>query len=836
LKPNGSDSKGRSSHLVAHDGEGPDFAKHIPSGAYVAELQGLPLFEALVEKRAEVTNTSTPTEKINLFLDLFTGRRDVYAIHWEAYNGDYERFFFRCANFRRPGCQKLIPGGKCDGCSKRAYQPFDGTVVRNHLRGTEKDESSPEFVAASYSTLESGACRFITISFESPEYTADASAFRTACMELAIPMSLERMRSGRGCRAWVFFTSAVPVFHARRLAMAAVTRAMDLRPDIGFGTYDGVTPNQDRVSARNLGSAVDLPLQQRERSGGNSVFVDDDWHPYADQWNFLSNIARMSPPDAERLSRRLAVSEAVFGVPAVPKLEGVDGPWKDGLSRPITPPETVGLAGRMIHVKLADQVYIERTGLPPAAVAQFARIGAFQNPMFDDAQKLGRWAGKVARVISTAQLDTKHVKLPRGCLGEVLQLAKLYDADVTFTDDRYDGVPLPEGVRFKGQLDARQKLAFESIMSYDIGIIKAVPGFGKTVLSIAAIAERRRNALIIVFTKMVFYQWKERLKNFLDIDPALIGWIGDGKMQATGVIDVALIQSLKSDKNSDEAQRVTEYVKSIANNYGHILIDEVHHIAAETFEPVARQARARYFLGASATPRRKDGRHPVIFMNFGPIRYQVDSKQSIAESGMAHLYKVKRTGFRLSRELVEAMRETEVSHHEVYKEMAEDEDRNNMILNDVLRSMDRGRSPIVLTNRRDHIDCLYELFRKQTQNVVVLRGSMTTREKRAAEELMALPAEENRMILATSQFLGEGFDDARLDALFMALPTVWEGSLEQQAGRLQRKYVGKSSVEITDYLDDDDALFRKAVTRTDFFRSNGFTIIDEDQGSLAYQD
>ncbi|NTF17197.1 DEAD/DEAH box helicase family protein [Agrobacterium rubi] len=717
----------------------------------------------------------------------------------------------------------------------REYLPFDESVVHPHLKGSKtKDWNGPDFVVGAYAMLEDETCRFIVADFDSKhapqDHRADAAAFRDECASAGIPVYLERSRSGGGCHAWVFFESPVPVRQARRMMLATLTKAMEKRPELGFGSYDRLIPGQDRMPKGGLGNIVSLPLQNRRRADGNTVFVDQNWEPFLDQWAFLSDIIKMSPAQVERLSGQGAGSGSVFGIQMVMQEEDAHEPWKMKPSRPITQPQSVGLDGRIINMKLGDQVYIDRIGLPNPAVMQFARIGAFQNPQFYSAQALGLWTGEIPRVVTASEIFPEHVALPRGCLDNAMGLAKEYGAQVKLEDVRTDGVALPEGIRFTGVLRPRQKLALDSLMAHDIGVLKAPPAFGKTVVSIAGIAARQRNTLIIVFVSHLVKQWRERLLNFLDIDPKLIGTISGGKIKPTGVIDIALIQSLTRSKAGGE---VFQYVSDIVGDYGQVIVDEVHHIGAKTFEPVARRAKAKYFLGASANGKRKDGRHPLIYMQFGPVRYTVDPKQLIAESGMAHIYRQRRTPFRFSLEFAEAIRTGDASPQDVYRALAEDEPRNYMIFDDVLRSMDRGRCPVVLTTRRDHLDNLYERFKPHVKNVVVLKGAMKASERKLAEDLMTKPGDEERLILATGQFLGEGFDDARLDALFMTMPTIWEGTLEQYSGRLQRDYVGKSSVEVIDYVDEEEALSKKAADRTRVFKRLGFTI-DEPDSSAPY--
>ncbi|MBY3433671.1 DEAD/DEAH box helicase family protein [Rhizobium laguerreae] len=790
------------------------------------ELNGLPLFSKNDADLRRLANyRSTPDEKIDVFLTLFAGRPDVYAKRWESAKGS--GYSPDCANFWKKGCQIKEKTGNCQGCPQRDYIPFDGMTVDSHLRGEKPGSDGRDFVAGAYPLLEDDTCRFIVADFDKADYVKDAEAFKSECREAGIPVHLERSRSGKGCHAWVFFTHPVPARHARRMMLATLTKTMERRPDIGFDSYDRLIPLQDTMPKGGLGNLVALPLQRRPRDRDNAVFVDDSWLAHPDQWAYLSAAERMRPDDVERLSNAGTGAGTVLGIQMAISEENSDEPWTMKPSRPITVPSRVGLAGSTIKMTLGDQVYINRDGLPSQALAQFARIGAFQNPKFYSLQALGKSVWNVPRVISAAEIFPAHIALPRGCLDNALALAEQYGATVDLTDVRYEGTELPTSVKFKGELRPRQVAALEKLLPHDIGVIKAPPGQGKTVIGIAAIERRRRNALVIVFTKVVLHQWKKGLKEHLDIDPEMIGWIGDGKFKPTGIIDVALIHSLKKKRPDEETQYdpvMMNYVSDIVGNYGQVIVDEVHHAPAETFEPVIRRARARYHLAASATPKRSDGRHPLITMNFGPIRYHIDSKRVIAESGIAHIYRQRRTAFSLPADLSEALRNGEASPQELYRALSEDADRNYMIFDDVLRAMDRGRCPVVLSTRRDHIDDLYERFKPFAKNVIVLRGAMKAKEKRLAEELLAKPADEERLILATSQFLGEGFDDERLDSLFLTMPTSWEGLLEQYAGRLQRQHSSKYSVEVTDYVDDDERSQNKAEARRKIFKKIGFTI------------
>jgi superfamily II DNA or RNA helicase len=273
---------------------------------------------------------------------------------------------------------------------------------------------------------------------------------------------------------------------------------------------------------------------------------------------------------------------------------------------------------------------------------------------------------------------------------------------------------------------------------------------------------------------------------FLDLDPKEIGQIGAGKRKVTGKIDVAMIQSL--------ARR--DGVDDLVADYGHVIVDECHHVPAVSFERVMREVRARFVTGLTATPQRRDGHEPILELQLGPVRASIDPRSDTARHAFEHRVVVRETSFRLN-ELDAAQR-----IQDVYRNLAVDEARNTLIVDDVIRSLAEGRTPIVLTERLDHLERLAARLCELTPHVIVLQGGMGTKARRTAvENLAAIPNAETRVILATGRFIGEGFDDARLDTLFLAMPVSWKGTLIQYAGRLHRAHHGKSEVRIYDYVD-----------------------------------
>ena len=458
-----------------------------------------------------------------------------------------------------------------------------------------------------------------------------------------------------------------------------------------------------------------------------------------------------------------------------------------GLTTVVTEAEEAGPSPQAVEVVLADRVYIDKTGLSSTIVSRLAGLAAFDNPEFHRAQGLRLSTYGKPQIISCAENYPRCLVLPRGCWDEAVELLRSVGVQVNGHDRRQGGVPI--AVDFLGTLRAEQQLAFASLAAHDFGVLAATTAFGKTVVAARLIAERGVNTLVLVHRQLLLDQWIERLSEFLSLDRSAIGQIGGSKRQPRGCIDVAIIQSLCRQGVVDD----------LVGKYGHLVVDECHHIPAASFAKVARAARAKYVTGLSATTTRKDGNHPLIFMHCGTIRHQVDARTQAQLRPFDHRVIVRTTDFRASK-VLEA--EAYFSIQKLYAALANDRARNEMIVTDVLEALARGRSPVVLTERRDHLGLLADLLNPQVRNLVVLRGGMgKKRQREVAKQLATIPPDQERLLLATRGYLGEGFDDARLDTLFLTLPISWKGNVHQYAGRLHRPHDQKTEVVIYDYAD-----------------------------------
>lgn len=738
-----------------------------------------------------VHRLSPPESKIALFRSLFRGRDDVYPRRFESRMTGKSGYQPACGNEWVPGvCEK--PRIKCTACARQLFLPVTDQVVRWHLSGL--DDSGRDFVMGVYPVLRDETCFFVAVRFDKDHWQDDAQAVIETCRRMGVAASLERSRSGRAGHVWLFFAQAIPAALARKLGAHILTETMEHRVDLGLDSYDHLFPNQDTLPHGSFGGVIALPLQKQPRELGNSVFLDDNHLPHGDQWAFLASIRRIDRATVEEI---VAVAEKrgrIVGVMPAPAEEATAPASRRSCEAPLAGP----LPDRL-EITLDDQIYIPKAALPSGLHNRLIRLAAFENPEFTKAQAMRVPTYDKPRIIGCAEETADDIGLPRGCLNGVLELLENLRVAVVLRDERNRGKPLD--VTFQGTLHPGQSIAAADLLTHDIGVLSATTAFGKTVVAAWLIAQRGVNTLVLVHRRQLQEQWIERLSTFLGLPRESIGRVGGGRRKPTGALDVAIIQSLvRKGKVSD-----------LLGEYGHLIVDECHHLSAHSFEQVVRRARVKYLTGLSATVTRKDGHHPIVFMQCGPIRHRVDPKAQAAARPFTHAVYVRPTGFRPRSALPDDVR---TQFHELYVELIADPARNQLICDEVVEAALEGRSPLVLTERNEHLDLLADRLSSRIEHFVVLRGGMARSEMGASSaRLAAIPEHEPRALLATGQLIGEGFDDARLDTLFLTLPISWHGTVAQYVGRLHRLHAGKREVRVIDYADLDVPMLARMFNR-----------------------
>ena len=761
-------------------------------------------------------------EKVALFRNLFQGREDVFARRWFSPTTGKSGYQPVCAReWNREYCDKKK--FKCAECPNREFQPLGYDDIYRHLEG--KDPNGRDVIGV-YAILPDNPCQFLCCDFDDKScehgYQKDVMAYVGVCRDWGIPAYIERSRSGNGAHVWILFNEPVKARTARGLGNAILTEAMEREGRMSFKSYDRFFPNQDFMPAGGFGNLVALPLQGRARKDGNSVFVNDDFVPFRNQWEYLQDMKKMSAEEVERLISRY--DKGPLG--ELSKSSEVT-PWERPQPRPMTKADFP----KAITITRSSGIYIPTENLSAKAINHLKRLAAFKNPEFYAKLGMRLPVYNLPRIISCSEITDDYLMLPRGCEEAAVDFFKSNGVEVGIEDKTNPGQRID--VEFMGSLYEEQQRAIEALEAHRCGTLYATTAFGKTVTAAALIAQKKVNTLILVHTKALLDQWRERLEEYLstDFQPEehhkgrgrrkkfqQFGALSSTENTLNGKIDIALLQSCMSDNE----------VKPFVHHYGMVIVDECHHAPAVNFERVLREVNARYVYGLTATPIRKDGHQPIIFMQCGEIRYTADSKSQQAQQSFRRLLIPRFTSHR-------NLKADGGNYAQVIDELIENESRNKLILEDVASNLTEGRTPIILTARTAHVDLLVAECRKICSNVIRLVGNDSAKAKREAmAQLSRVPNDEPLVVVATGKYVGEGFDLPRLDTLMLPLPVSWKGLIAQYTGRLHRNHPGKTETRIYDYIDLRvpicDSMYRK---RLHGYKAVGYSIAIANEGLFA---
>lgn len=741
-------------------------------------------------KESEPSNLSTDA-KVALFMRLFRGRTDVYPMRWESKKTGKSGYSPVCLNEWRVGvCDK--PRIKCADCSNRLLRSLTEVIIYEHLAG--------KHTIGVYPLLADDTCHFLAVDFDEADWREDARAFMQSCSELGVPAALEISRSGNGAHVWIFFASSVLARDARKLGTAIISHTCTRTRQLKLASYDRLFPNQDTMPKGGFGNLIALPLQKKPREQGFSEFVDEQFVPFSDQWGYLASIRTMSMDDMDAAILLATGNAHPLDVAFIAE-EDQKEPWK--LS-PLVSKKLPGKMPKSLKVTLANMVYFEKAKLPQPLANRLIRLAAFQNPEFYKAQAMRLPVWDEPRVIGCADNYPKHIALPRGCLQAAQELLRENGIRYNLIDERVEGEHFD--FQFFGKLRDDQETAVGEMLKHDIGTLCAPTAFGKTVAAAAMIAKRGVSTLILVHRTELLKQWQERLQTFLGAGKNIVGVIGGGKNKPSGKIDIAVMQSLN---------RKGE-VNPLVENYGQIIVDECHHLSAFSFEEILKRAKAKYVLGLTATPIRRDGRQPIIFMQCGPTRYTAAKPEGMPQS-LKVIPKMLPAPIDLPQD---------VAIQEVFRHLATNKQRAEFIATTIAQAYQEGRKVLVLTERTEHLDSINQNLAGVVDRLFVLHGRMPKKQRtQIIQQLNELSPDSPRVLLATGRLVGEGFDHPPLDTLVLAMPISWKGTLQQYAGRLHREHASKTDVRIYDYVDTGHpVLMRMWDRRQRGYKAMGYVI------------
>lgn len=783
---------------------------------------------------ARILPKEITADDANKFFSMFWGRTDVYSKRTIKKSTGEVNYYTQCYNFWKNGCPRISGSKtKCQECPKQAYKKLEKQQIMAHLKGTTEDATD---VIGIYPLLEDDTCRFIVFDFDNHEKDAEkhdfantddswkeeVDALREICMNNGIDPLIERSRSGRGAHLWIFFQKKIEASLARKFGNALLKKGAESVNLKSFRYYDRMLPMQDHLPQGSVGNLIALPLQGQALKEGNSAFIDENWNAYPDQWKVLFSKPKLSKEFIEDKIKEWKVTGS-FEVAGTREIAEDDGenPWDK--TRRFMKCDVDG----SLHITLANGIYIATSNLSARIQNRIREMAAFRNPAFYKNQAMGLSNFANARFIYLGNDENGYIKIPRGLLENIIVECEKAGIDYQIQDERCQGNQIK--AEFNGQLKESQIPAVDILAENETGILNAATAFGKTVVCCNIIARKKVNTLILLQSSALMEQWESALEKFLMIDEELpeyetpsgrkkrrksvIGKLQGAHDSTTGIIDIAMVGSVC--KKGEFHRRLKEY--------GLIIVDECHHAASDTIVEVLQEVNAKYVYGVTATPFRSDGLEKINYMLLGPIRYKYTSKDRAKEQGIEHLIYP-----RFTRAVAPRFQQDKMHPNEAYTIIRENEDRDNIIINDVIKCVKDGRTPVILSRYVDHSKKLYERLVGHADKVFLLSGENSKKEHRAIlQQMNQVQAEESMILVATGKLIGEGFDFPRLDTLIMAMPVSWKSVVEQYAGRLNRDYEGKKSVIIYDYVDSHISMFEKMYyKRLKAYKQIGYEVFD----------
>lgn len=691
--------------------------------------------------------------KISLFRSLFKGREDIFATRWEKdkKSGYMPVYFFDPYHYRA----HKMKGGTFQNYPDKSYLQLTDDQIAKHLNG--------EQVVGLYPLLSDNTSWFIAADFDEGDWITSCKKFIQACNDVSLHAYFERSRSGNGGHIWIFFDKPFSAFKSRKVILSLLTSLGIVSAFDKNTSFDRLFPNQDYHSGKGFGNLIALPLNGTSLLQGNSCFIDPiTLHPYADQWQFLRQIERVPTEHLEGLFSRLSND---------PQPENDKG---------------------ILNIILRNNIVLNGNAIDPILFHFIKEELNFMNTEFIIKKNSGRNTFGTDRYFRFIEELGNTIFLPKGFIGKLIRFCRENSIAYNFIDQRKLNSPVTYS--FQAALRPYQQESMNAISKKEMGVVVAPPGSGKTVMALKIVADKQQLALIIVHRKQLALQWMERIETFLGIVQKEIGHIGQGKTKIGKQITVATMQSLA---RAD--------LQNLTDMFGLIIVDECHHIPAETFRNTIGKFNSRYLYGLTATPFRKynDGR--LISIHLGEVIAEIRTNE-LSASGHPEII-IRNTQLDIPFNAKTDRFET------LSKILVHDSERNKLILRDLVIELNKGKKVVVLTERKEHIDTLQQ-FLKQSFETITLSGDDSESSRNLKWKL--LKAGSYQALITTGQFFGEGSDLQNTQCLFLVYPFSFEGKLIQYMGRVQRSEI---SPTIYDYRDIKiDYLNRMFLKRNVYYR------------------
>lgn len=727
----------------------------------------------------------TPIEKINIYMDYFKGRTDVFAERWES--KEKSGYSPVCSNkFIYGICN--IQKYKCKNCPNQVYKILTKEDIIRHIKG--------DITVGIYPMLDDDTCYFLAVDFDEEDFKESVNVFVNECNLYNLETLVEISRSGKGAHVWLFFDNKYPAIKIRKIISSILTTAMSKSGKISFSSYDRMFPSQDKLLKNGIGNLIALPLNGKSGKNNTTVFVDKEFITYENQFEVLRNTKKISTLYLDELYKIVNTNN------------------ENGVFAEETKKYQLSLNdfSEVLTIDLEKEIRFIKKDLSAKALKYFMRMSSFLNRKYYENQAKRLSVYGIPRVISLYKIDDEYLYLPRGCFEQILEVLNNLKIKYIINDQRLNGNEID--IKFNGILKGEQETGLNQLLQKENGFFVAPTGFGKTVVAASLIAKLKVNTLILVNNKNLCEQWNERINKFLSLNYETnkkykVGTIHGSTKKITNKIDIALIQSLASN----------EELRKSLNNYGLIIFDEAHHLAAFSYESVLRNFSAKYIYGFTATPKRSDGYEKINYMVIGPciFNYVEDDKSSYKKVLSPHF-----TKFKLQSQ------DKNLSLNDIEDKLISNDERNYQIINDIKSSINVNKKILVLTNRVEHAKLLFNEIKKLTNNVFLIYGNIAKKDKEEFTNKLNKIQDEQFVIISTGKYIGEGFDEKRLDTLFLTMPFKWRGTLQQYVGRLHRDSESKFQVEVHDYIDINvPMLFKMYSERQKGYKELNYISIDE---------